>query len=300
MTHSEPISALPVKRVCAVHDLSCFGRCALTVVIPALSACGAQVVPLPTALLSTHTGGFEREELCFVDLTEQMERILAHFDKLGLTFDAIYTGFLGSAEQIRLVERLLERFGSKDTLVMVDPVMGDDGVLYSTYTEELMRGMRRLCRYAHVMTPNLTEACFLTDLPYRNTAEMNGEERTSYLEQICEGLSRVGARGKLVLTGIPEGEDILAVYAKDTETGEHFFHRLKRLPVEYPGTGDLFSSVLLGKLLRGEPFREAVAETADYTAGVMAYSAKFDTPKRDGVALEAFLGELAGKSPEQD
>lgn len=157
---ANPFARLP--RVAALHDLSCFGRCALTVVLPTLSAMGVQTVPLPTALLSTHTGGFVSPY--FADLTPEMEKISAHWQTIDLTFDAIYTGFLGSAEQIDVVEQFLTRF-RREALVLIDPVMGDNGVLYSTYTPEMAGRMQELCAHADLITPNLTEACFCADCP---------------------------------------------------------------------------------------------------------------------------------------
>ena len=145
-----------MNRICAIHDLSCFGRCALTVIMPNLSAMGNQVIPLPTALLSTHTGGFT--DMHFIDLDDSMNKISEHFKSLSLSFDSIYSGFLGSEEQIDTVLNFIDNFAKKDTLVLVDPVMGDDGELYSTYTHELMLGMRRLCKKADVITPNLRES----------------------------------------------------------------------------------------------------------------------------------------------
>ena len=146
---------MPAPRIAAIHDLSCFGRCSLTIALPVLSAMGCQCCPLPTALLSAHTGisGFT-----FLDTTDEMRRISAHWSQLSLHFQAIYTGFLGSDRQLDVVGRFLDRFADSGTTVMVDPVMGDDGILYSTYTEELMRGMAGLCRRADIITPNLTES----------------------------------------------------------------------------------------------------------------------------------------------
>ena len=167
---------LPPRRIAAIHDFSCVGRCALTVVIPTLSVMGYQTIPLPTALLSSHTGGFEG--LYFRDLTADMHHISAHFDRLGMTFGSIYTGFLGSEEQISVVREFIERFGAtpdetgKAPLILVDPVMGDDGVLYATYTQELANGMRELSTHADVLTPNLTEACFMLDIPYEANHEL--------------------------------------------------------------------------------------------------------------------------------
>ena len=276
----------PVKRIAAIHDLSCFGRCALTVVIPTLSALGYQVVPVPTALLSTHTGGFS--DMYFKDLTSSMEDIHRHFSELDLTFDAIYTGFLGSEAQIEHVEAFIDRFG-KGCTVMVDPVMGDDGRLYSTYTEELMLGMRELCKKADIITPNLTEACFLTDTEYKPAIEGGESEALAYVSGIAERLLCFGVK-KVVITGIHYG-DMVATYGYDTEGGE-ILHASEYVKHPYPGTGDLFASVLLGRLMRGRDFEEAVSTASDFTKRVIEYSAEFDSPIRNGVAFEPFLCEL--------
>ena len=278
----------PVKRIAAIHDLSCFGRCALTVVIPALSALGYQVVPIPTALLSTHTGGFSG--IHFFDLTDSMSKISEHFEKLSISFDAIYTGFLGSEAQIELVENFISTFGN-DCTVMVDPVMGDDGMLYSTYTTELMRGISHLCKHADIITPNLTEACFLTGIPYNNTAKMSDSERSEYLDSICAALE-TDKKKKIIITGICDGTDKLATYGIDPKTNSCFYHTVRRVSKNYPGTGDLFASVLLGEFMRNQDFAESVAFASNFTSKVMEYTAKFDTPTRNGVALELFLGDL--------
>ena len=283
----------PLKRVAAIHDLSCFGRCALTVIIPTLSAMGVQVVPVPTCLLSTHTGGFT--ELHFKDLEEDMEKIAAHFDALDIGFDAIYTGFLGSASQISCVKAFIERFAKKDTLIFVDPVMGDDGELYSTYTHELMQGMKQLCYGANIITPNLTEACFLTDTPYRSTRNMTYEELQAFARTLCMELEKFGSED-IVITGLESGEDKLYVCGKSRKDG-FFLYGFDRVNKNYPGTGDLFASVLLGALLRGDDLESALHTAADFTHKSMEYSARFDTPEREGVSFEAFLGELAAPSP---
>lgn len=284
----------PLKKVAAIHDLSCFGRCALTVISPTLSAMGAQVIPVPTCLLSTHTGGFT--DMYFEDHTEALERIFEHFSQLDLRFDAIYTGFLGSYAQIELVDRFIKKFANKETFVLVDPVMGDGGKLYSTYTDELMRGMAQLCKKADIITPNLTEACFLTQTEYRDTSLMNEKELSAFARELCHRLSESGAK-KTVVTGLRTGTDRLCVCGSDTKSGEFFSYTFERVNKDYPGTGDLFASVLLGSLLRGEDFESSVHTVADFTSRVMRYSAEFDTPEREGVAFEAFLGELAQASP---
>ena len=179
------------RRVAALHDLSCFGRCALTVILPTLSVMGYQVVPIPTALLSTHTGGFT--DLHFRDLTADMERIAEHFETLGVTFDAIYPGFLGSAEQIETVCRFIDRFGRPSEegnapTVLVDPVMGDDGALYSTYTRDLVEGVKHLASRAHILTPNLTEACFLTGTPWCDTSVMDEAHAKLFAAELINNL----------------------------------------------------------------------------------------------------------------
>lgn len=280
----------PLPRVAAIHDLSCFGRCALTVILPTLSAMGIQVVPVPTCLLSSHTGGFT--DLYFEDLSDSMEKIADHFDRLDMRFNAIYTGFLGSVGQIEHVKQFMERFASPDTMLFVDPVMGDDGVLYSTYTTELMERMCELCQGADVITPNLTEACFLTGIPYTDTSGMSEEELCAFAHTLCDRLSKTGAK-KIVITGLGFGEDKLCVCGEDTQTKEFVFYSFDRVKKSYPGTGDLYACVLLGALMMGDTFADAIRFAADFTRRVMEYSSHFDSPVRDGVALEAFLGELA-------
>ncbi len=280
----------PLRRVAAIHDLSCFGRCALTVIMPTLSAMGEQVVPLPTCLLSSHTGGFT--DMYFEDGTASMSEIADHFGRLDLKFDAIYTGFLGSHGQIELVKDFIKRFADERTLVLVDPVMGDGGVLYSTYTEELMRGMSELCRFADIITPNLTEACFLTGTEYRETESMSASELEAFAAELCHKLKDTGAK-RTVVTGLHVRNDKLCVCGRDNASGEFFTYTFDKVKRNYPGTGDLFASVLLGSLLRGEGFEYATHRAADFTSRVMEYSSRFSTPEREGVAFEAFLGELA-------
>jgi len=282
---------LPVRRVAAIHDLSCFGRCALTVILPVLSAMGNQTVPVPTALLSSHTGGFN--DLYFRDLTDSMDEIAKHFDRLSLDFDAVYTGFLGDERQIRLVEHFIERFADEQTLVMIDPVMGDDGKLYSTYTDQLCRGMRQLCRHADVLTPNLTEACILTDTPYPEAELLTEAEALSLSQRLCEGLQTYGA-SRIVITGLRCHGKSLGTYGySEQETPNGFLYTQQMVAHSYPGTGELFASILLGMLLKGRGFEEAVRVSADMTEKTMRYTAQFDTPIRDGVAFEHFMGELA-------
>ncbi len=283
-----------LPRVAALHDLSCFGRCALTVVLPVLAAMGVQPIPLPTALLSTHTGGFT--DLYFDDLTDEMEKISAHWKAIDLDFDAIYTGFLGSAEQISVVEHFISDFrrGPRgDALVLVDPVMGDDGELYSTYTMEMVDRVRALCTHADLITPNLTEACFLCDLPYRDTLTMSIAECNEYAEELISRLQRLGA-GAVLLTGIPHGH---AISVAGAIGNEQFIFTHTRVRAGYPGTGDLFASVLLGRLLEAgkltlPALRDAADDAALFTGRAIARTLEAGTPVRDGVLFEAMLHDL--------
>lgn len=286
---------LPPTRVAAIHDLSCFGRCALTVIIPTLSVMGHQVIPIPTALLSTHTGGFH--DLHFRDLSADMEPIAAHLESLPTAFGAIYTGFLGSEEQIGIVQRFIERFADKkdesesDPLILIDPVMGDGGELYSTYTDALCQGTKRLVSHAHVMTPNLTEACILTDTPYRETAKMSDEDAFAFAHTLMDRLDSFRVP-RVVITGIFLADGTVANLGKDAN-GTRFLIRRPLQKQSYPGTGDLFASVLLGDMLRGDSFEAACRHSADFVAHVVEASSHIPTPVRDGVALESHLWRLA-------
>lgn len=288
----------PIKRVAAIHDISCLGRCALTVIIPVLSAMGIQVVPLPTALLSTHTGGFQN--MFFEDLTRHMEKIAAHWKSIGADFDAIYSGFLGSEEQIDTLRSFIRDFSHKNdgkkAFLAVDPVMGDDGELYSTYNNSLMKGMKHLCYGADLITPNLTEACFLTGekYPAHTPSKKEAEEFAGYLVK-----KLVGEFGctRAVITGMAaeteKGKDIIST-ALDNSEGhtEPFFHSVPMMPNSYPGTGDVFASVLLGMTLGGYDFRESVSLASDFVCKVTEYSHCFPTPVRDGLVVEPYLSLL--------
>ena len=275
-----------IPRVAAIHDLSCFGRCALTVIIPTLSAMGIQVVPIPTALLSTHTGGFD--QIAFTDLSGKMTDIAEHFDKLGLEFDAIYTGFLGDATQIDIVSDFIDRFGGKDCLVFVDPVMGDDGVLYSTYTDELVSGMSKLCAKADIITPNLTEACFLTGQTYVNSADSEADAKNA-ADLLREKLKNI-TDADICITGITYGDGMVATYASHAERS--MLYGAKHIGRSYPGTGDLFASVMLGKLLGGLSFEDAAKKASKFTRDVIKYSEKFGDNARNGVVLEPMLKKV--------
>lgn len=278
------------KRILAVHDLSSFGRCALTVIIPALSAMEAQVIPLPTALLSTHTGGFS--DMTFTDLSDTMSPALEHYKALGLTFDAIYTGFLGSAGQIDTVSHAIKLFG-KDTLILVDPVMGDDGVVYQTYTSEMCKRMQELCHKADILTPNLTEAYLLCDEEYRESTSVSPEEALAEAQRLRKVLTERYKIKKLAITGIELANDHIATLSYDSTNAERqSVHTLHRIKNGYPGTGDLFASVLLGRVLENEDFHKAVEFAGTVVAEIISDTSKYDTARREGLRLEKNLYRL--------
>lgn len=273
-------------KVAAIHDLSCFGRCALTVIIPTLSALGVQTVPIPTALLSTHTGGFEN--MFFADLSREMDGISSHFSELGISFDAIYSGFLGSVAQIGRVSDFIDRFAKKDAPILVDPVMGDDGALYSTYTKELGEGMRHLVQKADIITPNYTEACFLTGTEYRPTDKMSRDEIVELAHSLIKKLLRFGQK-KIAVTGFESADSVLTL---GVDSDGIFTDERPKHSASYPGTGDVFASVLLGSILNGESFKDSVHKACGFTAEVIEYTMQFPTPHREGVMLEPCLKHL--------
>lgn len=270
----------------AVHDLSCLGKCSLTMVLPTLAASGVQAIPIPTALLSTQTDGFEG--YYFEELTEQMCKISKHLcEDIKLSVDAIYTGFLGSAGQIDKVCDIIDSFAPP--LVLVDPVMGDHGKLYSTYTKDMVVKMRELCKKADVITPNITEACFLTGSDMLDVSGMTEKEAFEYASDICKKLLPLGVK-KIAITGLHYSNNV-ATYGYDREKGE-FIYSSGYVKCAYPGTGDMFASVLLGALLNGSTFEEASIKASNFTKKVIKYTSNFDTPVRNGVFFEPFLHEL--------
>ncbi|NLT57664.1 MAG: pyridoxamine kinase [Clostridiales bacterium] len=270
-------------RVAAVHDLSGIGRCALCAIIPAMSALGVQVCPIPTALLSTQTDGFEH--FTFRDLTDEVLPIYAHWRSLDLLPDCIYSGFLGSIRQIDILDRIFAESG-EGTFKVVDPVMGDDGALYSTHSPEMGYKMRRLCSGADLITPNLTECIYLIDRPYRERP-FTREEIKGYLKDLCA----LGA-GTAVLTGVSFEPGRLANCAFDSRSNRFYEAGCTLLPQRYPGTGDLFTSVLTGLLLRGFSLEQGLRSATDYLSATIAATCALATPAREGVVLEQTLGLL--------
>lgn len=267
------------KRVMAAHDISCFGKCSLTVALPILSAAGVETSVIPTAVLSTHTGGFTG--YTYRDLTGDIPGIAGHWKSLGLEFDGIYTGFLGSFEQLHLVSDLIRTFRGEDTLVCVDPAMADNGKLYPSFRPDFPRGMAKLCAGADLIVPNFTEAAMMLEEPCRDAPY-----EKSYVEKMLRGLSALGPR-RVVLTGVAFDEKQVGCASFDSGTGEIGYSLSGRIPGAYHGTGDVFASALLGALMNGLSLQEASRVAVDFTAGSIRRTFEAGTDVRFGVNFEA-------------
>lgn len=271
-----------MKRILTIQDISCLGKCSVTVALPVISAMGVETVILPTAVLSTHT---MFQNFTVKDLTDQLVPITEHWKSQGIRFDAIYTGYLGSAEEIGLAKRIFSDFRSEDTLIFVDPVMADNGKLYAAFDESYAALNATLCGQADVIVPNITEACFMTGMPYRETYDR------AYIEQLMQRLTALGAK-VTVITGVSLSEGKTGVMGYDSRNGETFVYQNDRVNASYHGTGDIFSSVCVGGLMRGLPLPKAMELAADYTADTIR--ATLANPRKPwyGVDFEATLPRL--------
>lgn len=273
-------------KVAAVQDLSGLGRCSLSVVLPVLSVMGAQCCPLPTAVLSAHTAFPAPEAAAFQGLTGAMEQTLRHWEALHTSFDAIYSGFLGSPQQIEVLRRLIQRFRRKETLVLIDPVMGDHGRVYRTYTPEMCEQMIQLAAEADLITPNLTEAALLLGEPFDHIPASQAG-----IEEWLRRLS-LGGKRSVVITGVSLAPKALGAGCLDARSGKIRFAMARQEPGQFFGTGDLFAAVLLGSLLRGETLSESTARAVDFIQKSVARTLAAGTPMLEGVQFEPLLREL--------
>ncbi len=245
-----------MKRVVTIQDISCFGKCSLTVALPIISAMGVETAILPTAVLSTHTGGFSN--FTFRDLSEDIPKIFNHWENEGIDFDAIYTGYLGSFEQIDQMKAFIESRPEK-ALAFVDPAMADNGKLYAGFTPEFAKHMATLCAKADIIVPNLTEASFMLGIDYVES----GYDK-AYIEDVLKKLTALGAK-KAVLTGVSFDESKLGFAMYDSEKDEFSYYFNEKIDAKFHGTGDIFSSVCVGALMRDKSLFEALQIAADYT-----------------------------------
>ncbi len=283
-------SSPPVQRLAAIHDLSGFGRTSLTVAIPIISSMGIQVCPLPTAVLSTHTTIFT--DYSFLDLTAEMRRMLAHWRSLGLLFDAVYSGFLASAEQMDIVAEVIDTCRKPGGLAVVDPVLGDNGKLDPTMTPEMVARMRWLVSKADVITPNFTEASFLLGEPFHASVSVRRAQ---------EWLKRLSGMGPriAVITSAPVGDencqaraDVVSAVAYDREQDRYWRVDCPYVPVQYPGTGDSFASVLAGALLQGDRLPTAMDRAVQFVTEGIRATYGHDLPVREGLMIERVLHTL--------
>lgn len=269
-----------MKRIMTVQDISCVGKCSLTVALPIISAAGVEAGVLPTAVLSTHTAF---PKFTFKDLTDEITPIKNTLEELEIDFDAIYTGYLGSFLQIELVENFIDTFKKNDTFVLIDPVMADNGKLYSGFTPEFAARMAKLCAKADLVLPNLTEASFMLDIPY------NPEYDEAYIRDILKKLTGLGCP-RAALTGISFEADKIGVYSYDSVTDSYFYYANEKLPVSYHGTGDTYASAALGAIMRNISVEESLAIAVDFTLECMKKTEADPTHRFYGVNFESALG----------
>ncbi len=267
------------QRILTIQDISCVGQCSLTVALPILSACGLETAILPSAVLSTHTAGFTG--FTVRDLTEDVPGIAAHWKKEGIAFDAIYTGYLGSTQQIAYVADIMDTLGKPGCRNIVDPAMADNGKLYPAFNEDYVAEMKKLCAKADILLPNITEACFLTDTPYKTQYD------EAYVQSLLDKLTALGVK-TVVLTGVGYAPEETGVVVWEQGKRSHYVH--PRLSKSCHGTGDVYASAFTGAYMQGHSTYQAAKIAADYTVQSMKntfsdeshwYGVKFETALPD-------------------
>ncbi|MEG2234023.1 MAG: pyridoxamine kinase [Oscillospiraceae bacterium] len=275
------------KRVATIQDISCYGRCSLTVALPVISAAGVEVCPIPTAVLSTHTGGFS--EFSFCDLTENIACISDHWHKLGLGFDAIYTGYLASERQIDIVENFISRFRAENTTVITDPAMADNGELYSGFDKGFVRKMSKLCKKSDIIIPNLTETALLLDENFEKTYDME------YIKACLVKLADIGAKN-VVITGVCPSEEEIGAALYLSESKRFGFAFTEKTGSDFHGTGDIFASVITAAVTRGISLEGAVRIAVDFVSDCIKSTADDSSlDPRGGVRFELCLKSLIEK-----
>ncbi len=273
-----------VKRVVAIHDLSGAGHVSLMTVIPILSSMGIQVCPLPTAILSAHT---QYPAYSFLDLTDEMQHIIDKWAEINYRFDTFYTGYLGSPRQVRIVEDFIARFKRENDLVVVDPVLGDNGKLYKGMDETMVEEMKHLVRHANIITPNLTETFLLSAQPYREHIT-DGELKT-----ITKTLSDEGPE-IVIVTGVPvpDNAHLTSVYAYNRNGNRYWKVTCPYLPAHYPGTGDAFTSVITGSLMQGDSLPIALDRATQFILQGIRATFGYEYNNMEGILLEKVLHNL--------
>lgn len=272
-----------MQRIVTIQDISCVGKCSLTVALPIISAMGVETAIIPTAVLSTHT---MFQNYTFHDLTDEIAPIARHWQQEQIDFAAIYTGYLGSKRQVQLISDFFDQFKSEDNFIFVDPVMADNGKLYPLFDLDFAAQMAKLCAKADIIVPNLTEACFLTGTEYREHYD------EQYIETLLNKLAALGTKRAVVLTGVALEPGKTGVAGRDLVSGEKIRYVHDRIPVSYHGTGDIFSSTTVGALALGKSLQEALEIAADYTVACIRETMEHDAEKKYGVNFERVLPQL--------
>lgn len=277
-----------MKRILTIQDISCVGKCSLTVALPIISALGVETAIIPTAVLSTHT---MFKNFTFKDLTDEIEPITKHWKDEKIDFDSIYTGYLGSAKQIDIIANLFDEFKTDNNLIVVDPVMADNGNLYPAFDMAFAAKMATLCAKADIIIPNITEASFMTGMEYKTSYD------EAYIKEMLIKLADLGSE-IVVLTGVTFDEDSIGVMGYDSESGEYYYYKHKKINASYHGTGDIFSSTLVGGVANGLTWKEAIPIAADYTAKCIELTVNDKDGRFYGVNFEEaipYLLKRAGK-----
>ena len=270
-----------LKRIAAIHDISGFGKCSLTVALPVISASGVECACIPTALLSTHTGGFNG--YTFKDLSDEMLPIARHWRSEEISFDGIYSGYLASAQQADMLCEIIDLLSSENTKTIVDPVMADNGKYYSKLGNEMCLAFRKLCSRAHIITPNITEAALLAELPYHD-----GPHDNKYIESLVDGLSGI-CSGIIAITGVRPDKENVGVFAVDTRTGEKVLSLSHTQDGIFCGTGDIFASAFSSLMIRGASLTDAAETAISLVSDSIKRTVIRNMPRRNGVDFEGAL-----------
>ena len=275
-----------MKRIVTVQDISCVGKCSLTVALPIISAMGTETAIIPTAVLSTHT---MFKNFTFKDLADQIEPIAEHWKAEKLDFDALYTGYLGSFEQIDMMKKFFDDFG-ENALKFVDPAMGDNGKLYPAFDEKFAKHMATLCAKADIIDPNLTEAAFMLGIDYKEDGEYDEE----YIKDVLKKLTGLGAK-IAILTGVSLSPDKIGAMGYGSEKDEYFSYFNDKINAKYHGTGDIFSSSLLGAIVKGKSLTKSIEIAADFTRKSIEITENDKDKCWYGVNFEEAIPYLVGK-----
>ena len=276
-----------MKRILTVQDISCVGKCSLTTALPIISAAGVECGVLPTAVLSTHTAF---PKFTFHDLTDEIAPIADTFRELSIDFDAIYTGYLGSYRQLQLVDEIIDTFGGEGRVVIIDPVMADNGKLYTGFTEEFAENMAHLCAKADLVIPNLTEASFMLGFEYHPDYDED------YVRYVLKKLTDLGCK-RAALTGISLEDGKIGVYYYDSTADKYYSYFNEYLPVSYHGTGDIFASATLGALMRGMSYEDSLSLACDFTLECMKRTMADENRRTYGVNFEEALPMYISRIP---